>query len=115
MVGRTPPVGAHYGLGDWLVQRATAAVLVVGIIVVFIAWWREMPQDYAAWRDFITAGWMRGLLMLMVLAVLWHAYIGARDIMMDYIKNDYFRLLKIISAVVYLLGCLIWAADILLI
>lgn len=108
-------MGAHYGLGDWLVQRATAAVLIVGTIVVFIAWRLEAPQDYAVWRNFVTAGWMRGLLMLMVLAVLWHAYIGVRDILMDYVKNDYFRLLKIILAVVYLLGCLIWAVDILLI
>ena len=112
--GKKAPVGAHYGLRDWLVQRVSAVVMAVTAVVLFIALLTAAPQGYEAWRAFIMQGWMRILLLLTVLSLVWHAFIGARDIFMDYLKNDLFRLLKIIGIIIYLLVCLLWAASILL-
>ena len=108
------PVGAHYGLRDWLAQRATATVLAVVIIILFAALVLCRPSGYEAWRAFVMHGGVRLLLLLGIFALVWHAFIGVRDIFMDYIKHDMFRLLKITGAAVYLLVCLLWAAMILL-
>ena len=40
---RRAPVGAHYGLKDWLAQRATAVVMVVSAAVVVAAAWVVGP------------------------------------------------------------------------
>lgn len=108
------PVGAHYGVRDWLAQRITAAVLVVAIAVVGGALLICRPSGFEEWRAFMDAEWMRILIFTSVLAIAWHAFIGARDIFMDYIKHDMFRLMKTAGCVVYLLVCVVWAARILL-
>ena len=114
-VGRkAAPVGAHYGLRDWLAQRASAVVMLVAAVVLFVALVIIQPDSHAEWRGFILSGWVRLLLMLTVVALVWHAFIGARDIFMDYLKNDLFRLFKIFGVIVYLLACLLWAVRILL-
>lgn len=107
------PVGANYGLRDWLAQRLTAVVMVAAALVLFVALVVVKPAGYEAWRAFVMQGWVRLTLMLMVLALLWHAFIGARDIFMDYIRHDGWRLAKVAGCVVYLLVCLLWAAGLL--
>lgn len=108
------PVGAHYGLRDWIAQRATAAVLVAAILIVGGALIICRPSGYEEWRAFMDAEWVRILLFTSVLAIVWHAFIGARDIFMDYLKHDGLRLFKTIGCVVYLVVCVVWAARILL-
>ena len=108
------PTGAHYGLRDWLIQRATAALLILAIVVVGAAWVIVQPSGYEEFRALFGAGWMRILLFCGVLSLAWHGYIGARDILMDYIHHDFFRLCKTVGAAAYLIVCVIWAARILL-
>ena len=114
MAVKQAPVGAHYGLRDWLAQRLTAAVMTAASLALAAALLVCRPSNFQEWHEFATAGWVRILLFGVVLALVWHAYIGARDIIMDYIKNDGLRLFKIAAAATYLLGCLIGAAWILL-
>ena len=111
---KKPPVGAHYGLRDWLAQRITALVMVAAIIILAIALISQNPDSYQEWQAFMAAGWVRVLLFSTVLALVWHGFIGARDIFMDYLKHDGLRLFKTASTVVYLLICTVWAAKILL-
>ncbi|MGU9951583.1 MAG: succinate dehydrogenase, hydrophobic membrane anchor protein [Gammaproteobacteria bacterium WSBS_2016_MAG_OTU1] len=111
---KKPPIGAHYGLRDWIAQRATAVVMVVAILILAIALFVIRPDDYNSWRAFIDMEWVRVLLFCTVLATVWHGFIGARDIYMDYLKHDGIRLLKTTGMVVYLLACVVWAARILL-
>jgi len=51
--------------------------------------------------------------MLFVMALLYHAWIGMRDIFMDYVKPTGIRLALQFAVVVALLFYLIWAAAIL--
>ncbi|MGI9338841.1 MAG: succinate dehydrogenase, hydrophobic membrane anchor protein [Gammaproteobacteria bacterium] len=111
---KRPPVGAGYGLRGWIAQRVSAAFLIVAFVALFVALVVLRPDGFAEWRAFVLSGWVRVLLFCSVLAIVWHAYIGARDIIMDYIAADILRLAKTAAAVVYLLACLIWAAVILL-
>lgn len=108
------PVGAHYGLRDWLAQRITALVLVVATIVLFVAVLVLQPSDFVQWQAFIGRAWVRLLLLLVVVSIVWHAFIGGRDIFMDYLKHDWLRLTKVIGLILYLLICLLWAMQILL-
>ncbi|MCH9705276.1 MAG: succinate dehydrogenase, hydrophobic membrane anchor protein [Proteobacteria bacterium] len=114
MAVKKAPVGAHYGLRDWLVQRISALVIVVATLILFIALLVVEPQGFREWHAFVGQIWVRVLLMLTILALVWHAFIGARDIFMDYLKHDLLRLFKIVGVIIYLLICLIWAASILL-
>ena len=105
--------GAHYGLKDWLVQRVTA-VLMAAYIVLFVAVvWVVAPQDHATWVVIFNHQWMRIATFLFFAALFWHAWIGVRNVLMDYVKPTTIRLTLQILVIVSLLIYLVWAAEIL--
>lgn len=85
-------VGAHYGLRDWLAQRITAVIMAVYSLIVAFALFFGAPLTYGVWRDLFTQGWMRVATLLFALSLAWHAWVGMRDILMDYIKPTAVRL-----------------------
>ena len=78
--------GAHYGLRDWLAQRITAVVMAVYSLIVVYALFSSGPISYAVWRELFAQGWMRVATLLFAASLAWHAWVGMRDILMDYVK-----------------------------
>ena len=113
MAVKKPPVGAHYGLRDWVIQRATAALMILAFGILGAALIVCRPSGYDEWREFMGAGWIRLLVFFTVAAISWHGLIGARDIVMDYLKNDMLRLAKHVGIAAYFIVCTAWAAMIL--
>ncbi len=114
MVNKKNPVGAHYGLKDWMVQRISAVLMVLSAIVFLIALSCYCPKGFEEWQVFINLIEVRIAVLLFIFSLVTHAYIGMRDIYMDYIKWNGIRLLKTVGIFVYLFICLLWAMVILL-
>jgi succinate dehydrogenase / fumarate reductase membrane anchor subunit len=106
-------VGAHYGFRDWLAQRVTAAVMAVYTVVFVIAFAAAAPKDHAAWKAFFAQGWMRFATLLFFASLLVHAWIGVRDILMDYVKPVWLRLALEVLVILALVGYAGWAVQIL--
>ena len=107
------PVGAHYGVGDWLLQRLTAVVMALYTMVVFIGVMLVPPHTYAQWKSFFSPALFRVATMLFVAALLYHAWVGMRDILMDYLKSTAVRLTAQAAVGLVLFFYLIWTASIL--
>jgi succinate dehydrogenase / fumarate reductase, membrane anchor subunit len=106
-------VGAHYGLRDWLAQRITAVVMTAYILALaFVMAWRK-PAAYEAWRDLFAQGWMRIATLLFVFSLAWHAWVGVRDILMDYVKPTGARLSLEILTLLLLAIYIGWTVQIL--
>ena len=43
--------GAHYGLRDWAMQRATAVIMLVYTVVLLVVLF-TLPKEYSAWQAF---------------------------------------------------------------
>ena len=112
MVNRTV-VGAHYGLADWLAQRVTAAIMAVYSVIVLVVLLGGQPINYAGWRDLFTQGWMRVATLLFAACFAWHAWVGVRDIIMDYIKPTGLRLTLEAGVLLTLAGYMAWTIQIL--
>ena len=107
------PVGAHYGLRPWLLQRLTAVVM-AGYTVVLLACLLMRPiASQADLRNLFAGGFFRVATLLFVSALLYHAWVGLRDIFMDYVKPMWIRLGLQVAVVLALLGYFVWAAAIL--
>jgi succinate dehydrogenase / fumarate reductase, membrane anchor subunit len=106
-------VGAHYGLGDWLVQRATAVVLVVYLLLLAARMALAGSMDYDAWAGIFVPPGMKIATLIAFTAVAYHAWIGMRDIWMDYVRPTAVRLLLQLGTILWLLACLVWAVQIL--
>jgi succinate dehydrogenase / fumarate reductase, membrane anchor subunit len=107
------PVGAHYGIGDWLLQRLTAVVMAAYTIVFAGCMLLHPPAGYAGWKAMFAGSFFRLATMLFVAALLYHAWVGMRDILMDYLKATGLRLATQVAVGIALLFYLVWAASIL--
>ena len=110
---RKSPVGAHYGTGDWLLQRLTALLMAVYTVIALVALAWTAPASYAEWRALFAGGFARVSTMVFFVALAYHAWVGMRDIFMDYAKPALVRLALEAAVGVALVGYLVWAAAIL--
>jgi succinate dehydrogenase / fumarate reductase, membrane anchor subunit len=106
-------VGAHYGLGSWLAQRITALVMALYTLLLLFVVMQSSPVTYEAWKVLFSRGWMRIATLIFAVSLVWHAWVGARDILMDYVKHDGLRLALQVLTVLLLAAYLGWAIEIL--
>jgi succinate dehydrogenase / fumarate reductase, membrane anchor subunit len=106
-------VGAHYGLRDWLSQRVTAALMALFTVVLILQVLFGGPLDYDRWAGIFSRQWMRVLTFSVIVALLIHAWVGMRDIWMDYVKPVVLRLTLQMLTIVWLVGCAGWAIQVL--
>ena len=105
--------GAHYGLRDWLIQRVTAA-LMAAYSVALAGYLLLQPRlDYDVWTGLFSGQPMRTFTLLFLLSVFYHAWIGIRDIVMDYVKPASVRLAIHVLVILVSLLYAIWAVQIL--
>lgn len=106
-------VGAHYGLRDWLGQRVTAVLMAIYTVVLLAQVLAPGELDYARWAGIFAAQWMKVLTFVVVLALLHHAWVGMRDIWMDYVKPVGLRLALQVFSLAWLVGCAGWTIQVL--
>jgi len=107
-------VGAHYGLRDWLSQRVTAALMALFTLVVLAqVIFSRGPIGYDKWAGIFASQWMKVLTFVVIVALLWHVWVGMRDVFMDYVKPVGIRLVLQIFTIVWLTGCAGWAIQVL--
>ncbi|HTH94257.1 MAG TPA: succinate dehydrogenase, hydrophobic membrane anchor protein [Rhodocyclaceae bacterium] len=107
------PTGAHYGLRDWLFQRITAVVMAVYTVVIAVAVFCGAASSFESWRGFFACGPIKFLSFLFAVCLCYHAWIGIRDIWMDYVKPVAVRLTLHALTLLALMGYAAWCADIL--
>ena len=104
-----------------VVQRVTAVLMVaytlfiVGYVLLHSrfesnAW---IGLDYNTWTGLFSNLVMRSFSLLFLFAVFYHAWIGVRDIVMDYVKSARARLVIYVLVIMALLLYSIWAVQIL--
>ncbi|MEI6619491.1 MAG: succinate dehydrogenase, hydrophobic membrane anchor protein [Betaproteobacteria bacterium] len=104
--------GAHYGLRDWLAQRVTAALMALFTLLVLLQIiFSRGPMGYEKWAGIFSPQWMKALTFVVIVALLYHAWVGMRDIWMDYIKPVGLRLALQVFSIVWLVACAGWAIE----
>jgi len=106
-------VGAHYGTRDWLAQRITAVIMAVYSLILVYVFMTNPPPTFGVWSNLFEQGWMRVATLLFAFSLAWHAWVGVRDILMDYIKPDGLRLALQVFTLLLLAGYLGWTVQIL--
>jgi len=106
-------VGAHYGFRDWLAQRVTAVVMAFYTVYMLVCIAAMPAWDNAAWRVLMSGGFTKFVTFLFALALFFHAWIGVRDIWMDYVKPISVRLTLHVLTLLALTGYAGWVAQIL--
>ena len=107
-------VGAHYGVRDFMAQRVTATLMAIFTFIVLLKIvLTSGPMGYEAWAGIFAAQWMKALTSSVIIALFYHVWIGVRDIWMDYVKPAGLRLALHTFTIVWLVGCMGWAIQVL--
>lgn len=101
------------GLRPWIIQRISAVIIAFFVIYFGLTLLFANPLNNYDWPRWIASPINNISLALFLMAVLWHAWIGVRDVVLDYIPNVVIRMfaLTLVSAV--LLGSGFWGVKIL--
>ena len=106
-------VGAHYGVKDWLAQRVTAIVMVIFTVILLATFLTAQNFSYEGWASLFARQWFKLFALVTFFGLFYHAWVGVRDIWMDYVKPVGIRLALQIATVLWLLACAAWTVQIL--
>jgi len=106
-------VGAHYGMRDWLAQRVTACVMAAYTIILLVAFLASGRGGYDHWAALFSQPWLKLATFLALVSLFYHAWVGVRDIWMDYVTATGIRLGLQVLTILWLVGCAGYAAQIL--
>lgn len=101
-----------WGLGGfrpWLFQRISAVYMLVFLLVFFVVVISCPPNDYASWRNFFANPVMWMATSMFFVSLFMHAWIGLRDVILDYIHNMPIRLILLVGLGTFLISLALWA------
>ncbi len=102
------------GSRAWLMQRISAVYLAIYIVMFGLYLLFDAPVSYSAWRAWMgwpvitvaTSGFFAALLM--------HAWVGLRDVIMDYVHPAAMRFILLVSVALGLFALGLWVLRILM-
>lgn len=106
-------VGAHYGLRDWLAQRITAVIMALYTVILLVSFLSAKDFSYFGWAGLFAQQWFKLCSFVTFVALLYHVWVGVRDIWMDYIKPIGLRLSLQVFTMAWLIACAGWMVQIL--
>jgi len=96
------------GMKAWLVQRFSGVYIgLFAVLLVFILWGNQ-PMSYPVWVAVFADPWIQVMSGLFVIALLFHAWIGMRDVILDYIKPIGIKMFLMTAIVLMLLASGFW-------
>ena len=99
------------GLKAWVLQRATA-IYIAGFILYLLGVLLFDPRaSYSAWRDWFADPVMGIATLVFVLMVLLHAWVGVRDVLIDYVHSTALRVSLLALLALTLVACGLWASQ----
>ncbi|HEY7987092.1 MAG TPA: succinate dehydrogenase, hydrophobic membrane anchor protein [Methylophilaceae bacterium] len=104
---------AYTGMRDWLLQRLTAVVMTVYLILLGAMLIAQRPNYYVAWKLMFSPLWLRMATLLFLFSLFFHAWLGVRDILNDYIHPLALRSFLLRAVMVALAAYAAWSVSIL--
>lgn len=99
------------GLADWLIQRVSALIMAVYLIVMTGFFLCHPVLDYVTWAALFSHPAMRIFTLLCLLSLLAHAWIGIWTILTDYLKCAFARGTLQILIIIAFIACLAWGIQ----
>ncbi|MGD8568790.1 MAG: succinate dehydrogenase, hydrophobic membrane anchor protein [Gammaproteobacteria bacterium] len=102
------------GLRAWVIQRLSAVYLALFTLYALTSFLLRDSNRYDQWLEWISHPVNNIATGLFMLSLLLHAWVGARDIVLDYIKPFGFRMFKLAALMLFLVAMGLWGLKVLL-
>jgi len=99
---------------DWLSQRVTAVLMALFTVLVLAELiFTKGPIGYTQWAGIFSPQWMKALTFTVILSLLYHVWVGMRNIFQDYVHPYGVRFVLDVFAIVWLVSCAGWGIQVL--
>lgn len=102
------------GLQAWIVQRFTAVYMLLFCVLALLYFVFNPPHSYYEWRAWVSTPFVLIMTALFFVALLLHAWVGLRDVVMDYVNPLPLRITVLAALIVILVGLALRIMQILL-
>jgi len=105
------------GLRTWLLQRLSATYIALFLGVFAVKWIAARggePLTYEVWRAWVSHPVSNIALILFIFALLLHAWVGVRDVIMDYVNSVPLRYVLLIGFGLSFISMALWTLRTLL-
>ena len=102
------------GLSPWVIQRISSVLLALFVVYTSFNIYTATNFSYEAWLTWLQAPYNVIFFGLFAISLLLHAWVGIRDVILDYIHHFVLRIFFLTAIACVLIGCGIWVAKILL-
>lgn len=92
------------GLNAWVVQRFTAVYMLMFFVCALLHFVFNRPHSYYEWRAWLSAPFVLMATAIFFVALLLHAWVGLRDVVMDYINPLSLRVAVLAALLLVLIG-----------
>jgi len=102
------------GLRAWVLQRASAIYLLLFVVLMPVVIAGEKIDNFDAWQNFMSSPMVVVTWVLFFISLFAHAWVGIRDVIIDYVHSFNIRVFLLFILAVYLIAILVWVLRILL-
>jgi succinate dehydrogenase / fumarate reductase membrane anchor subunit len=99
------------GLKAWFLQRVTAVYVALFAVYLALHFTLAPPAGYAELRAWAASPWVALGLLVFIPVLLAHAWVGIRDVFMDYMKPIALRATALTLVGLVFLASGLWAAQ----
>ena len=96
------------GMRAWLLQRVTAVYIAIYSLSLVIWLISSTPIDFNSWRSVFTQPIILVMTILFYLSLFIHAWVGVRDVLVDYAKPSSVRFMLLTALALFLTVMTIW-------
>ena len=101
------------GVRDWIIQRTTAVIMLLYVVVLAVFILKNMPVDFLSWKTLYSYSWMKVFSIIFIVSACYHGWVGIWTILTDYVNCFYLRSLLIVLFFLALVSYVIWTIQIL--
>ena len=96
------------GLQAWVIQRVTAIYIAIASLILFYYFIFNAPKNFQQWHEVVSTSYVTIFLALLIISILYHAWIGIRDVILDYVRPAALRIFASSVVIFMLLGSGVW-------
>lgn len=99
------------GFRAWVFQRISAVYLALYTLFIFGLFLFYPPASFAEWKALVANPAFNISLLFCTFFLLFHAWVGTRDIIIDYVHPLMIRVVALIITALVLIGSGLWTAK----
>jgi len=102
------------GIRPWIIQRLSAIFMVLALSLFCLTLMFGGISSSSEWQTWFSMPFWNTVVIIFWLALFTHAWIGIRDVIMDYVSHDGVRFIVLAIFGFYLIAMTVWMTRIMI-